>query len=261
MLLLGQYNTLTAYRRTPQGIYFADNDQNEVLLPNQYIPENFQVGQELSVFLYKDSEGRPIATTLKPLVELNRYALLRAKNITIQGAFFDWGLEGKFYVVYMYLDEASQRLTGTTKISATLQKNISDMQVGQEVNIIPYEETDIGYLVVVEHKYSGMIYKNEVFTKIVLGRELTAYIKKIREDNKIDLSLNKFGYRAVDENVKRLVDVLERNNGMLDLNDKSDPERIAKLLGMSKKVFKKSVGALYKQKRLIFTEDGIKLLK
>lgn len=277
MLNLGQTNKLIAFRRTENGIYLVDEDLNEVLLPNKYIPEGFELDDKIEVFLYKDSEDRIVATTLVPKINLNEYAALEAKMVGRFGAFFDWGLEkdllvpygqqaqkieeGKFYVVYLYLDEISQRLAGTTKITGTLEKDSVELNIGDEVELIPYEETEIGYSAIVNNKYQGMLFKNEIFDTINFGDRLTGYVKKIRSDNKVDLSLQRFGYRSVDDNVEKLHKVLLDNNGSLALNDKSSPEVISEQLGMSKKLFKKAVGALYKQKRLEITENGIRLIE
>lgn len=276
MLNIGLINKLVALRQTDNGIYLVDEEEHEVLLPNKYIPEGMKMGDEIDVFLYTDSEDRLIATTLEPKAKLYEYAALDVKDVASFGAFFDWGLEkdllvplsqqgkavdvGETHVVYLYLDEKTDRLAGTTKIGPTLTKVGVDLKVGEEVTVIPYEESELGFSVIVNSKYQGMLYKNEVFTPVSLGVETFAYVKKIREDNKIDLSLNRFGYRAVDDNVVRLMDALEANDGSLNLNDKSSPDAISSQLGMSKKVFKKSVGALYRQKLIEISDDGIKLI-
>ncbi len=276
MLKLGELNTLTALRQTDNGFYLIDDESNEVLLPNKYVPENFEIDNSIEVFLYKDSEDRIVATTLLPKIRLNGYAALEAIDVSDNGAFFDWGLEkdlmvpfiqqvepvekGDFYMVYLYLDEKSERLVGTTKISNTLEKDSVELKIGDKVDLLPYDESEIGISVIVNKMYQGMLFKNEVFEEIMVGDELTGYVKKIREDNKIDVSLNRFGYRAVDDNVEKLVSALKANEGFLNLNDKSSPEDISERLGISKKVFKKAVGALYKQKRLEMSEEGIKLL-
>ncbi|RLD54921.1 MAG: GntR family transcriptional regulator [Bacteroidetes bacterium] len=277
MLKLGELNTLTALRQTDNGIYLIDEESNEVLLPNKYIPDGFELENTVEVFLYKDSEDRIVATTLTPKIMLNGYAALEAIDVSDNGAFFDWGLEkdlmvpyvqqvepvekGDFYVVYLYLDEKSERLVGTTKISNTLEKDTVDLKIGDKVDLLPYDESEIGISVIVNKMYQGMLFKNEVFEEIMVGDELTGYVKKIRDDNKIDVSLNRFGYRAVDDNVEKLVAALKANEGFLNLNDKSSPEDISEKLGLSKKVFKKVVGALYKQKRLEISGEGIKLIE
>lgn len=275
MLNLGQLNTLSALRQTDNGIYLIDEEENEVLLPNKYIPEGMKMGDEIDVFLYTDSEDRQIATNLIPKVYLYGYALLEVKDVAGFGAFFDWGLEkdllvplnqqaravkvGEKHVVYLYLDDQTNRLAGSTKIGRTLLKLGIDLKVGEEVKALPYDESELGFSVVVNDKYQGMLYKNEIFESIEVGDELKAFVKKIRSDNKVDLSLNRFGYRAVDDNLEKLIDVLKANNGVLNLNDKSDPEQIKSKLGMSKKVFKKAIGALYKQKKIEISDTGIKL--
>ncbi|NOX48105.1 MAG: GntR family transcriptional regulator [Chlorobi bacterium] len=276
MLKLGELNTLTALRQTDNGFYLIDEESNEVLLPNKYIPEGFETDNSIEVFLFKDSEDRITATTLAPHIKLNGYAALEAIDVNDNGAFFDWGLEkdlmvpfaqqsepirkGDFHMVYLYLDEKSQRLVGTTKISNTLIKDEVDLKIGDKVDLLAYEETEIGISVIINLTYQGMLFKNEIFEEINVGDELVGYVKKIRSDNKVDVSLNRFGYRAVDDNVEKLMAALKANEGFLGLNDKSSPEAISEKLGMSKKVFKKAVGALYKQKRLEISEEGIRLI-
>ena len=275
MIKLGEICALLAYRQTDNGIYLIDENSNEVLLPNKYVPEGIKMGDNIEVFIYKDSEDRIIATTLVPKIKLDNYAALEAKAISKIGVFFDWGLEkdllvpfgelldrvevGEFYVVFLYYDEHSDRLVGTTKINNTLIRDEVFLEVGDKVNLLPYEETEIGVSVIVEDKYQGMLFKNEIFEQFHLGDELVGYVKKIRSDNKVDVSLNPFGYKAVDENVARLLEVLNSNSGVLALNDKSAPEDIVEQLSMSKKTFKKAVGYLYKNKEIEMTETGIKL--
>ena len=276
MLKLGELNSLTALRQTDNGTYLIDDESNEVLLPNKYVPDDLEMGNTIEVFLYKDSEDRMVATTLTPFIKLNGYAALEALDVSDNGAFFDWGLEkdlmvpyvqqvepiekGDHHMIYLYLDEKSQRLVGTTKISNTLEKDTVDLNIGDKVDLLAYEETEIGISVIVNLTYQGMLFKNEIFEEINVGDELIGYVKKIRPDNKLDISLNRFGYKAVDDNTKKLIAALNANDGVLNLNDKSSPEDISNQLGMSKKVFKKAVGALYKQKRLEINETGIKFL-
>ncbi len=276
MLKLGQINTLTALRQTDKGTYLVDDESNEVFLPNKYVTEIIKIKDTIDVFLYKDSENEMLATTRLPKVKLNEYAALKAIAVSRHGAFFDWGLEkdllvpyrqqaepieeGYYYVVFLYLDEESQRLVGSTKINNTLKKLSVDLKIGDEVDLLAYQETEMGISVIVNNTYQGMLFQNEIFDDIKIGDKLTGYVKKIRTDNKLDISLNRFGYRGVDANIKKLQKALTDNNGFLNLNDKSSPKDIADQLGMSKKVFKKAVGALYKQKRLEINEKGIKLI-
>ena len=276
MLKLGQINTLTALRQIDKGTYLVDDESNEVFLPNKYVTEIIKIKDTIDVFLYKDSENEMLATTRLPKVKLNEYAALKAIAVSRHGAFFDWGLEkdllvpyrqqaepieeGYYYVVFLYLDEESQRLVGSTKINNTLKKLSVDLKIGDEVDLLAYQETEMGISVIVNNTYQGMLFQNEIFDDIKIGDKLTGYVKKIRTDNKLDISLNRFGYRGVDANIKKLQKALTDNNGFLNLNDKSSPKDIADQLGMSKKVFKKAVGALYKQKRLEINEKGIKLI-
>lgn len=276
MLNLGQFNTLTAYRQTDNGIYLVDEEMNEVLLPNIYVPDDIKKDDTIEVFLYNDSEDRVIATTAIPKIQLNEYALLKAKSVNKVGAFFDWGLtkdllvpfsqqakeiiENRSYVVYLYLDELTRRLVGTTKIKNTFQDVPVDLEVGDEVDMLAYSKSDLGISAVVNNKYRGMLYENELFEEIQYGDRKIAFVKNIRPDNKIDLSLNRLGYAAVDDNTQRVIDELNANNGFLPLHDKSSPDDIYEQLGMSKKIFKKVVGALYKQKRIEIHNDGIKLV-
>ncbi|MDD2198848.1 MAG: S1-like domain-containing RNA-binding protein, partial [Bacteroidales bacterium] len=264
MIYPGQIFELKASRQTDNGIYLVDEDNIEVLLPNKYIPDDLELGGNISVFVYKDSEDRLIATTLQPKIFLNCFAPLKAVDKNKHGVFFDMGLEkdlfvphnqqqseiklGHTYVVYMYLDNVTNRLVGSTKISKWLERDIVEVEIGEEVQIMVYGQNDIGYNVIVNMKYRGIIFENEVFIKISIGDNLKAYVKKIRSDNKLDLSLNRFGYRGVDANTQKLIETLEENEGFLALIDNTAPEKIYEILGMSKKVFKKAVGALYKQK-------------
>lgn len=276
MLKLGQLNTLKASRQTDNGIYLIDDESDEVLLPNKYVPDELEIDDKIEVFLYKDSEDLIIATTLLPKVMLNGYAPLEAKAVGTFGAFFDWGLEkdllvpyrlqakhieeGKAYVVYLFLDEVSQRLVGSTKINNTFKKEPQDLQIGDKVSLLPYALSEIGISVIVNNSYQGMLFSNEVFEKVKIGKALNGYVKNIRADNKIDVSLNRSGYIAVDDNVQKLHDALVDNGGELNLTDKSAPAEIVDQLGMSKKIFKKAVGALYKQRKLEIGETSIKLV-
>ncbi len=276
MLKLGQLNTLKASRQTDNGIYLIDDESDEVLLPNKYVPDELEIDDKIEVFLYKDSEDLIIATTLLPKVMLNGYAPLVAKAVGTFGAFFDWGLEkdllvpyrlqakhieeGKAYVVYLFLDEVSQRLVGSTKINNTFKKEPQDLQIGDKVSLLPYALSEIGISVIVNNSYQGMLFSNEVFEKVKIGKALNGYVKNIRADNKIDVSLNRSGYIAVDDNVQKLHDALVDNGGELNLTDKSAPAEIVDQLGMSKKIFKKAVGALYKQRKLEIGETSIKLV-
>jgi uncharacterized protein len=275
MLHLGIKNKLRILRGTTVGMFLGDDEENDVLLPKKYIPENAVVGDDIEVFIYKDSEDRIIATTLEPKIQLNEFACLQVKAVTAIGAFLDWGLEkdlfvpfreqnkkmeeGKWYVVFLYLDEETDRLVGSCKVNRYFEKENIDLEIGQEVDLLVFEETDMGLNVIINGKYKGLIYENEIFQRIKIGTRTKGYIKNIREDNRVDVSLQKQGYENVEPNAQRILEKLKANNGFLDITDKSDSNYVMYQLEMSKKTFKKAVGALYRQRIIRLEEDGIYL--
>jgi len=272
----GVNNTLTAKRRTLNGYYLVDEDDNEVLLPNKYVPSGLSPGDEISVFIYKDSEDRIIATTIEPLIFLNEFAILEVVDINPVGAFMDWGLEkellvpyseqiqrmkvGSSYPIYLYLDDKTDRLVGTGKTDRYLEKEDITVKTGQEVDLLICNQTDIGINVIINNIHSGLLYDNELFQAVSPGDRITGYIKNIRPDMKIDVSLQKQGYASVEPNAAKILQKLKDNNGFLNLTDKSDPVIILAKLEMSKKVFKKAIGSLYKQKLIRLEKDGIYLI-
>jgi predicted RNA-binding protein (virulence factor B family) len=273
---IGKFNDLIAARVTEQGYYLKDTEGNEVLLPNKYVPKSFKVGDEINVFVYTDSEDRIIATTLEPNIIIGEFAVLEALEVNKTGAFMDWGLEkdllvpyseqrtriqrGNMYPVYMYLDEKTNRLVGTTKIDKYLERDDIVLERGEEVELLICDQTDIGINVIINDTYRGLLYDNELFQAVTTGDRMPGYIKTIRPDKKIDVSLQKIGYGAVKPGANKILQKLEENNGFLNLTDKSDPVIILAKLEMSKKMFKKSVGMLYKQKKIRIEEDGIYLV-
>jgi predicted RNA-binding protein (virulence factor B family) len=275
MIKLGVYNILKVERETPQGIYLSSEDNDEVLLPNRYVPEDIFPGKEIEVFVYKDSEDRPVATTQKVFLLLGEYAMLKVVKLTKFGAFMDWGLdknllvpfseqnidmeEEKSYPVYLYLDEETQRLAGSTRLDDFFDNNQLELEIDQEVDIFIFEETSLGYKVIVNNKYTALLYHNEIFQKIAIGDTKKAYVKKIREDNKVDVSLEKSGYSNIDSFAQQIMQSLENNMGFLALTDKTDADIIKDELQMSKKNFKKAIGYLYKNKKIELKEDGIYL--
>jgi predicted RNA-binding protein (virulence factor B family) len=277
MIQLGQINSLKAQKQTEKGVYLVDSQNNEVLLPADSVQVDFSLNSVIDVFVYKNSDEELVATTKTPKLLLNQFAALEAKSKVSFGAFFDMGIDkdlfvpeaeivekitpGEFYVVKLYIDEKTNRLAGTTKIKSSLFKDFCDLEVGEKVSAVPFEENEIGINVIVNNSFAGILYKNEVFKPIRVGDNLTAYVKKVRDDNRVDLSLNRFGYRAVDDNVDKLYEVLSATKGELNLTDKSSPEEIYERLGMSKKIFKKAIGALYKQKLLQMSSTGISLIE
>lgn len=276
MLHLGIKNTLRILRGTGVGMFLGDDEGNDVLLPKKYVPENAIVGDDIEVFIYRDSEDRIIATNLEPKIQLNQFACLQVKSVTAIGAFLDWGLEkdlfvpfreqnkkmeeGRWYAVYLYLDEETDRLVASCKVNRYFEKENIDLQIGQEVDLLIFEETDLGLNAVINNKYKGLIYENEIFQRIKIGTRTKGFVKNIRDDNRVDLSLQKQGYANVEPNAERILEKLKANNGFLDVTDKSDANYVMYQLEMSKKTFKKAIGALYRQKIIRIEEDGIYLV-
>ena len=277
MLHIGRFNTLKILRATSVGFYLGDEEGNDVLLPHKYIPAEATPGQEISVFVHRDSEDRVIATTLKPLIEIDKFACLEVKGVSKFGAFLDWGLEkdlfvpfkeqnqklkvGDWVVVYMYLDEQTDRLVASARVNRYLEKEVIDLEEGQAVEVLIYERSDLGYNVIVNDKYRGLIYENEIFQLVTWGDRLPAFVKKIREDGKIDISLRKEGYlNTIEPNAQKIMDMLKNGSGVLHFSDKSDPIEIQSFFEMSKKAFKKAIGALYRDKLIEIAEDHISLI-
>jgi predicted RNA-binding protein (virulence factor B family) len=275
MVSIGKFNTLKILKQTPQGLYL-DSDRGEILLPNKYIPESAKIGDEVSVFIYTDSEDRLIATNLKPYALLDEFVCLEVKHTTKFGAFLDWGLEkdlfvplkeqhklmnvGEKHVVRVCLDARTDRLIGISKIGAFLEKDTSDLEIGEEVSLLAYEFTTLGLMCVVNSCYAGMLYKNELYKSLKVGDKVKGYIKNIREeDGKIDLSLRQEGFDGIKDESEGIIKLLKQNEGYLPYGDHSDPEDIKKQFQMSKKTFKKLVGNLYRQGKILILEQGISL--
>ena len=254
----------------------ADEDKNEVLLPNKFLPASLKVNDSIDVLVYRDSEDWLVATTVQPFIELEGFGFLRANEVTGFGAFMDWGVEkdllvpfkeqsskmtaGQSYVVFMYLDEDTQRLAGSTKIQKYLDNSFLGIDIGDEVDLLVFENSHLGYFVVINDRYKGLVYHNEVFQNIRVGDRLKGYVKNIKEGNEIDISLQKLGFENVLSNTEFILDYLKKHNGFLNLTDSSSPEEIVKLLNMSKKTFKKSIGILYRERLVMIQPDGIYLL-
>jgi predicted RNA-binding protein (virulence factor B family) len=276
MIEIGKYNTLRIERDTQVGLYLSDGKE-DILLPNKYVPREFEVGEELIVFVYLDHEERPVATTLEPYIYLNEFALLRVNYTNKFGAFLDWGLEkdlfvpfreqarpmekGKRYLVYMYIDEKSNRLAGTSKINQFLTNEELTVEQGEEVDLIISHITELGVNVIINEQHKGLMYKDEVYEDLRTGDRMKGYIKTIRPDNKIDVSLQKQGFENIEPNAEKILDELRASRGFLRLNDDSHPEDIKTVLKMSKKSFKKAIGTLYRQKFIEIKEDGIYLVR
>lgn len=278
MIEIGKQVTLTILRETDPGLYLGEDiETNEVvLLPHKYKPESYEIGDEISVFIYLDHEERPIATTLTPLLNLNEFAYLRCTDVTKYGAFMDWGLEkhlfvpfkeqarpmklDNWYIVYMYLDDQTNRLVASSKTQQFLQNENITVKVYDEVKILVTHITDKGANVIINGIHKGLIYLEDIFEDIRTGDHIKGYVKKIRDDNKIDIVLQKQGYRSIEPNADYILQELNAAGGFLPIHDKSTPDEIKDNLGLSKKSFKKAIGSLYKDKKIIFKEDGIELI-
>ena len=276
---VGEYNTLKILRGTGVGMYLGDDEGNDVLLPHKYIPENAVIGEDIEVFIYRDSEDRLIATNLKPLILLNQFAVLEVVAVTGIGAFLDWGLEkdlfvpfkeqnhklqtGQWVPVYLYLDTQTDRLVASAKVNKFFKNDqIENLEIGQEVDLMVFERTDLGHNVVINNLYKGLVFENETFRRIAWGDNLKGYIKNIREDGKIDVSLQPIGFRKyIEPAAQQILNKLKQNNGILHLSDHSDPIEIMEVLEMSKKSFKKAIGGLYKDKKIDILTDSIVILE
>lgn len=276
MMNIGQFNTLRIDRDTKVGLFLTDGT-DDVLLPNKYVPEHFELEDEIAVFVYLDHEERPVATTLEPYIILNEFGWLRVNYINEFGAFLDWGLEkdlfvpfkeqarpmeqGKRYLVYMFMDEKTKRLMASSKTNQFLDNENITVENNEEVDIIVSHITEIGINVIINERHKGLAYKDEVYKEVKPGQRLKGYIKNIRPDGKIDVSFNQLGFEAIEPNAEKILTELRASRGFLRLNDNSHPEDIKTVLQMSKKNFKKAIGNLYRQKQIEIKEDGIYLIK
>jgi predicted RNA-binding protein (virulence factor B family) len=277
MIKVGEHNEMEVLRNTSVGMYLGDGEGGEVLLPNKYVPEDLEEGDEIEVFIYKDSEDRLVATTLAPKIFLNDFACLKVKQVNSTGAFLEWGMEkdllvpyseqksrlheGTWCMAYMYLDETTERLVATNNWTKYCSNEEIGLEQDERVRVIIAEETDLGHKVLINKKYEGLIYKNEIFEDLRMGDRRSAFVKEIRPDNKIDISLQQHGGKNITAGSQAILDYMEENNGFLALTDKSSPEKIKELLKMSKKTFKKAIGSLYKQRLVKLEDKGIRLIK
>jgi hypothetical protein len=276
MIELGKYNTLRADRNTEPGVYLEDENGEAVLLPHKYVPLTLRLGDMLEVFIYADNENRLIATTLKPSMCLHEFGLLKVNSVTNYGAFAEWGVakdlliplkeqakrlqEGQTTIGYLFVDEVTGRLTASTKLSKYMNQDPPDLKLGDEVDILVADGNDLGVQVIVNNQHWGMVYDSDIIEPLMRGSKQKAYVRKVRDDNKIDIALEKDGYQKVEPNAQRILDAIDKNGGVLNLTDKSDPEDIRDQLIMSKKTFKKAVGLLYREKRIVIEETHLKKL-
>lgn len=274
MIQIGAYNTLKINRKVDFGFYLDDGAKG-ILLPTRFAPEGTKVGDELSVFIYHDNEGRMIATTQKPKAVVGDIALMTCVSTTPMGAFLDWGImkdvfvprsneikgmePNNKYLVKLYVDEQTNRVVATEKIDKQLSNEELTVKELDVVDLIAYRKSDLGYVMIINNKHLGLMHDSQIFRKLNVGDKLTGFIKTIREDNKIDVVPGKPGYQKVEDETDKILNLLKKNNGFLPYNDKTSPEIIYDVFGMSKKVFKMTTGALYRQRVIIFENDGIKL--
>jgi predicted RNA-binding protein (virulence factor B family) len=277
MAEIGVKNKMVVARETEHGLYLTDTKGEEILLPNSAVPKEYSINNELDVFVYRDSEDRLIATTIEPYAMVGDFALLKVISVDKVGAFLDWGLSkdllvpfkeqkrkmiaGQSYVVFIYLDEETDRIVGSSKLNKFLNISRFEYKEGDEVDLVICEKNDLGYQAIINLSHTGIIYENEVFQPINIGDQVKGFIKKIRDDGKIDLTLQKTGYKNLGPNVDLVLDYLDTHNGIMTITDKSQAELIYATFGMSKKNFKKVIGALYKHKIISIEDDCIKLIE
>jgi hypothetical protein len=276
MIDVGKFNLLTICEEVAEGLLLTDRNET-VLLPRKCVLPEMVLGVELNVFVYKDNETRLVATTQLPNAVVGEFAYMEVKAVNTAGAFLDWGLEkdilvpfreqamemqlGRWYVVYVYLDVLSKRVTATARLSKFLQPADETLKENDAVDILITKRTDLGFDAIINNAYRGLLYENEIFEPLQIGEKRKAYIKKVREDHKIDLKLQARDFGISDDAKEKVMEALLQNNGVLTLNDNSDPDIIRDQLQMSKKSFKKAVGGLFKEKKIILTQEGIELVK
>lgn len=274
---LGKFNTLEVVKQVDFGMYLDGGEEGEILLPTRYVPESCEIGDMLNVFLYLDNEERLIATTLTPLVQVDEFACLEVAWVNQFGAFLNWGLMkdlfvpfseqkmkmlvGNKYIVHAHLDDESYRIVASAKVDRYLSKEIADFQPDQEVNILIWQKTDLGFKAIVENQYSGLLYDGEIFQSLRTGMVLKAYVKQVREDGKIDLVLQKPGFEKIDDFARTLLQYIKDHDGYIPLNDKSPADYIYDTFEVSKKTFKKAVGDLYRKRLIVLQENGITLAR
>jgi len=274
---IGRYNKLRILSQNTIGLLLGDKSGESVLLPKKYCPESYELDDEINIFVYLDNKGNKIATNVTPKILFNEFALLKVTAVTDVGVFMDWGMEkelfvpfreqtqkmeeGRWYIVYLDLDKKTDRLYASSRIERHLQNEVLTVVGNEKVHLLVMQKTDLGFSVIINNAHKGLVFKNEIFKKLNIGDKLNGFVKKIHEDNKIDISIQPIGYtNFIDKNTKLVYNALLKNNGFLAVTDKSSPDEISRQFGMSKKAFKKSLGALYKQRKIKLLPDGIELI-
>lgn len=275
MIQVGKYNELEVIKQMDFGIYLGDG-MVEILMPLKWVPKDTQIGDVMDVFVFRDSSDRLIATTVKPYATAGEFAFLEVQQTNDIGAFLDWGMEknlfvpfreqpfkleeGKSYVVYVYVDDETDRMLASAKLNKFIERDDVDLREGDVVDLLIFSETDKGLNAIINNTWAGLIYRNEIYDNVRIGDKIKGFVKHIREDNKIDLSLQKSGYELVDDVKWRILKMIKEANGFLALNDNSTPEEIKAKLQISKKAFKKAIGALYREKLVKLTDKGVELI-
>lgn len=276
MIAIGKFNVLTVCEELAEGLLLTDRTDT-VLLPRKAVLPEMQLGTEVNVFVYKDNETRLVATTQVPNAVVGEFAFMEVKAVNTAGAFLDWGLEkdilvpfreqtiamqeGNWYVVYVYLDVVSSRVTASARLSKFLQQADDTLKENDAVDILITKRTNLGFDAIINNAYRGLLYENEIFEVVNVGEKRIAYIKKIRDDFKIDLKLQARDFGISDDAKEKVIAALQSNNGFLPLNDNSEPDAIRDQLQMSKKSFKKAIGGLFKEKKIILRPDGIEWIQ
>ena len=273
---VGHIQTLKVNRISDYGLYLIDDEEQEVLLPNRYVSLDNKVGDEIEVFVYHDSEDRLVATTDRPLITEGKAACLKVVDKNIHGAFLDWGLAGKdlflpnrnqqggvlagkSYIVWLYVDNITGRCVATMKLKPFIDNDIITVKPRQKVDILIASESPIGYRAIIDSRHWGMLYKNQIFKSVKVGDRLEGYIRRITDDNRIDLTLRQEGYDGVANSAEDLLKLIKENGGELPIGDNSSPEKVHALTQMSKKVFKRAVGILLKRGDITTDGESIKL--
>jgi uncharacterized protein len=274
-LRVGDYNRLKIVKELDFGVYL-DGFEDEILVPRQYLPDEITIGDFMDVFIYRDSEDRLIGTTLEPLAIVGDFAYLEVKQMTTVGAFMDWGLmkdlfvpithqkpnmaDGVQQLVYVFLDKQTDRILASAKYEYYIDEDIKDLEEGQQVDILPFEETNLGIKAIINQRWVGVLYHAEIFKKVTFGKTMSAYIKKIRIDNLIDLALVPQNFDRIEDFKSQIINLLQKSGGTMPYHDKSEPQVLYDVFEMSKKDFKKAIGGLFKEQKIKITKEGISLV-
>lgn len=276
-ILLGAFNRLTIVKEVDFGLYLDGGDEGEILLPRRYVPTTYKIGDEIDVFLYLDQDERLVATTEQPLAQVGDFAYLECSWVNEYGAFLNWGLMkdlfcpfreqkkrmeiGSSYIVYVTIDEESYRMMASAKVERYLSKDKPPYKAGDEVQILVWQKTDLGFKAIIDNAYAGLIYRDQIFKYVHTGDRMKAYVANVRPDGKIDLTLQHTGRQQTIDFSEALLTYLHEHGGSCDLGDKSDAEEIKARFEVSKKVYKKAIGDLYRRRLITISDDGIHLVE